>query len=142
MVKQFTTAVILLLAIANPFCCCFGTSSPKSDSQGDIQPPSPPVHSCCHSQPEESKHIPNGESDDNTPPCPSGCACKQAYTKAELDHFRPAQLHEVNHFIFYWERVELVDCGFRVESFTKDGASRPPPQQEASLHILYCIFRT
>lgn len=140
MVKQFT-AIILVLAIANPLCCCFGFLAAQAPSQDYQSPSPPPIRSCC-----QANYLPSDNQDespkDDAPSCPAGCACKQVFTQAENETFKPAQVLKDNIAVCRAEIVEQYSSPFAVEIFSKALAWRPPPPKNASFRSLYCISRT
>lgn len=141
MIKQLTV-IILALAIANPFCCCFGMFAQGLPTQGESTSTPPPIRSCCQSKTFVSEEGNQESPEDDTPSCPAGCACKQVYTQAEHNYFKPAKVLVFSEFILNEKQIEFVGNSFTTETFTKGLAWRPPPSRNTDFQTLYCILRT
>jgi len=100
-IKQLT-ALILVLALANPFCCCLsmsllGVEEPTSAAMSTElvnTVASAQVRSCCSTcvvstSTTSSEEGHEGKSDKGKPSFPQACECDQVYTAADVINFKP-----------------------------------------------------
>ena len=131
MVKQFT-ALILVLAIANPFCCCFAETFQTSETKE-----APPVRSCCHSSEPESNN-----SEDDAPTCPDGCPCDKSSQAQADDHddfnklvnITPVQLTLLEPASKFQEL--LIPAPVYTSRF-----SWIPPPSDIPIYLINCVSR-
>lgn len=126
-------ALILVLALANPFCCCYSVASESSSKT-----PSPTqTQSCCSQQGQSSE----GESEeDGEFPSEKICPCKAPVALAdEVDHFKVLRVNI--HYIATHEvdRFEIFDT--TESSVTLGKFIGQPPPQSLALFKQYCVCR-
>lgn len=136
MVKQIT-AILLVLAIANPFCCCFG-SLLKLGADDDAVSKSVPVNSCCHCNPEPTEGEGDLPSDDESPS--KGCACKQVYTLADAKQSILVSDYKWGNDLFDVENRDFVTSLSAIEIFSRGVTWRPPPPRRTNYQTLYCSY--
>ena len=130
--KQLT-AMILVLAIANPFCCCFGRGKNDSNTEGG----SKRVYSCCHQAANDSSD--STPQDDGDTPC-KNCPCKKAAVKSEYEDADKAvsKLFKCLSILPECPNMELSYVSTTIQAL--GFWSRPPPLSR-SLHLVHCVFR-
>jgi len=125
MIKHLT-ALILVLAIANPFCCCFGMDPVQGKAQ-----PAP----CWQTPTDES-----GDSSPDDDSLLKGCPCKKPVVAEykELDSHGSKVLKSLVLIHDYQDQaVTFVSTpDIRLGFFM-----RPPPPR-LRLHIVHCVYRT
>lgn len=132
MVKQFT-ALILILALANPFCCCFAETLNTSEKQ-DTQP----VLSCCHNPEFES----NSDTGDEEPACPNGCPCKKpSEIKAYGDNFNKLSNITSSWITTLEPAPRFNDFLIPAPVFTSRFSWIPPPS-DIPIYLMNCVSRT
>lgn len=132
MLKQLT-AMILVLAIANPFCCCFGKENKSSDSPKD----SAPVYSCCYQAADEPS---NSDPEDDNGPC-KNCPCKKESVVSDVkkaEHVGAKVNKSVSVLPEYFD-TELRYVATPTERLGFWMRPPPPPQR---LYIIHSVFRT
>ena len=129
MVKELT-AVFLMLAIVNPFCCCFGEVGQDSSLEAST---SKPVQSCC-SQPVDT-------SDGDDAPSSKSCPCRKPAVQSDSDDSKLVKL----------KVIQQLDEGILVSNVDVNITSWPacslgfqlrPPPLSLRLHLVHCVFRT
>lgn len=121
------TALILALAIANPFCCCFGMESVPGKAQ-----PAP----CCQASVDESN---DSYPDDNS--LSKSCPCKGPIVQAEHKDF---DLHgnKVLKNLLLFKEYQNEMLAFVATSDILLGFFMRPPPPTVKLHIVNCVYRT
>lgn len=127
MVKQLT-ALILVLALANPFCCCF--AKPVSDEG------STPSHSCCHSQPVESDSSEQPSDDQG----PESCPCEKPMVQAGESGFEKLPPIASSFLKIQHSYSESLHVFQEPKPFCSGFAWRPPPS-DTPLYRMHCVFR-
>lgn len=127
MIKQIT-ALILVLAIANPFCCCFAGFASEGSDNNSIS------HSCCgrvNDLPEK----------DNDAPSPSEkCPCKKPVVQGAGEDFKLVKLNLISDLYSPQLRSD-IDTRVSSEPLIRVGFRLRPPPPKRDLHIVYCSFR-
>lgn len=127
MIKQLT-ALILVLAIANPFCCCFA----KSSSSSEQELPS----SCCHSNVDESSDSSSGKD----APLKS-CPCKKPVVQADYMEVLTYGAEKLKPLMLLNEHPDM-ELTFIATPAIRLGFYMRPPPRERKLQIVHCVFRT
>ena len=126
MIKQLT-ALILILAIANPYCCCFGKGSSENGSGSN------PIYSCC-SQPVDSS-----EEDDS--PSEKNCPCKKPAVHADSEESKVLNL-KVTHDIQCAHLSPEAELRVTSEPVNRVYFRLRPPPSRLRLHLIHCVFIT
>lgn len=126
MIKQLT-ALILILAIANPYCCCFGMGSSENGSDSN------PMNSCC-SQPVDS-------SDEGDSPSEKNCPCKTSAIYAESEESKVLNL-KVTHDILCAHLSPEAELRVTSEPVNRSYFRLRPPPSRLRLHLIHCVFNT
>ena len=125
-----------MLAIANPFCCCFGKDI-GSDSHKDSQT-TQVNFSCCHSA---STDLKKSDPSDQSPRFPHSCPCKKPQVQSSNDDLNiPLTLDTLGKQSSDLEtgtEYPLLSVS-RLYSETLNSWRPPPP--EDPLHLLNCVF--
>ena len=138
MIKQLT-ALILILALANPLCCCVG--KPQQEENSGSSAPLP-VPSCCHQTSDDSNSSQDSSNPDDNPPS-KNCPCKKpTYLAGAMDLERErAEFLSFTHIVVLYESSPDDLIRFTAPPQTSALCLRPPPPPERQLHIVHCRFR-
>lgn len=134
MVKQFT-ALILILAIANPFCCCFGNFFDSENVQNLDS-----SQSCCQSS--LSKNTDSSSPSDQSPPCPKECPCEKTYLQSDANDLGKTIPGDTlsTKIVTLKPASEFTITSVSSSYFGTSFSWRPPPPQ-VPLYLMHCVSR-
>ena len=123
-------AMILVLAFANPFCCCYSIDSESTSST--------PGHSCCSSQEQSSDE---GSEEGGEDPIKQLCSCNDpVMVTDDVDHFKVLRVNieyiatvDIDHFDVFEPTASSV---------SSNDFLRLPPPQGVALYKQLCVYRT
>ncbi len=137
-------ALILIVAVFNPFCCCFNlsllTTSLTAETIETVEKTS--FRSCCSSSSCDTHSPTTPAPSDDSPCCPEGCECPEAYATGIVGELKHKDLEKYPSPALPAEAFTFRLPSFRKACLVPDVIWEPPAWERIRVHILFCSSLT